>query len=275
MESVKYTSVISASPNRRLVKHFYEVYEFRYVLYQLVKQQLVLRYRRTLMGYLWTLVNPLLMMSVTALVFSTIFNMDLKIFAIFLFTGMIPFNYFSASVSQNSMSIIANEGLIKKIYIPKILFPLGMSIGMFVDCILTFVALFLIIIAVGTKITTALLFLPISFILIFVFSFGLSLIVSIVTVYFRDFQHILGVLMQALFFLSPILYKPESLKGSVAFLMVLNPIVPFIDLFRAPIYSGVIPANDMILKAMVFALLSICIGIYVFIKYERRLVYRL
>ncbi len=259
----------------KYLRYVVEIFDFKYVLYQLIKQQLVLRYRRTIMGYLWTLVNPLLMMSVTALVFSTIFQMDLKTFAIFLFTGMIPFNYFSTSVTQNSMAIISNEGLIKKIYIPKIVFPLGLSLGMFIDCILTSFTLFLIVIVVGGELTSALIFLPISFILLFIFSFGVSLVVSIFTIYFRDFQHILGVLMQALFFLSPILYKPESLKGSVAFLMVLNPIVPFIDLFRSPIYLGIYPSYDTVMKALLFSGISITIGLFVFIKNEQKIVHRL
>src|SRR3569832_2176940 len=114
--------------DKRILGYFSELYEFRFVLQQLVRQQLTLRYRRTVFGYLWTLFIPLLMMSVTAVVFSTILKMDLKTNAIFLFSGMIPFIYFCTSVTQSGLSLIGNEALIKKIYIPKILYPLGFSV---------------------------------------------------------------------------------------------------------------------------------------------------
>ena len=102
-----------------------EVSKFKFVLQQLVRQQLILRYRRTALGYLWTLINPLLMMSVTAVVFSTLFKLELKTYAVFLFAGMIPWNYFNSSVVQSGSSFINNESLIKKIYLPKSLFPLS------------------------------------------------------------------------------------------------------------------------------------------------------
>lgn len=101
-----------------------ELSSSRNVLSQLIFQQLILRYRRTALGYLWTLINPLLMMSIMAMVFSTLFKADLKSFAVFLFAGMIPWNFFSAVITQSGASFINNEGLIKKIYLPKVIFPL-------------------------------------------------------------------------------------------------------------------------------------------------------
>lgn len=108
-------------PNR-LLTYSSELYRFRFVLQQMISQQLTLRYRRTVLGYLWTLFNPLLMMSVTAVVFSTIFKMDLKTYAVFLFSGMIPFTCFSTIVTQSGQSLIGNEGLIKKFTYLKLFF---------------------------------------------------------------------------------------------------------------------------------------------------------
>lgn len=261
--------------NNRYLQYCLEVNRFRYVLYQLVKQHLVLRYRRTFMGYLWTLINPLLMMSVTAIVFSTVFKMDLKTFAVFLFAGMIPFNYFSTAVSQCAISITGNEGLIKKIYIPKLIFTLSTSLGLFIDCILTSATLLILIFVIGGKLSWPLFFLPFSFLLLFMFSLGLSMIVAVVTVYFRDLQHVLGIVLQALFFLTPILYKPEALAGKIAFLVALNPVVPFIDLFRAPIYLGTLPSNGTLLLSLTYTFISMVGGFLFFMKYERKLVFRL
>lgn len=259
----------------KFYQYLSELYEHRFLLQQLVKQQLILRYRRTLLGYFWTLFNPLLMMSVTAIVFSTIFKMDLKTYAIFLFAGMIPFSFFSASITQSGQSFIGNEGLIKKIYIPGLLFPLSTSLAVLIDSVLSAAALFIIILAIGGHMTLALIFIPISYVLLFLFSFGIALVMSISTVYFRDLQHVVGILMQAFLFLTPVFYKPESLQGKVAWLISLNPLTQFIELFRAPIYQGVFPDLSVVLNASMFSTLSLTIGIWFFRKHEHRVIFRL
>lgn len=260
---------------KNIYRYFLELYEYRYVLQQLVRQHLILRYRRTFFGYLWTLFNPLLMMSVTAVVFSTIFKMDLKTYAIFLFAGMIPFTYFSLSVTQSGQSLIMNEGLIKKVFIPKLYFPLGASMALLIDSVLTAVALFIIILVIGGKVTFALVSIPLAYLLLFLFSFGVAMIMTVSTVYFRDLQHVVGILMQALLFLTPVFYKPESLEGKVAWLIALNPLTQFVELFRAPIYQGIFPDVLVVFKAAVLAILSLIIGFWVFRNNEYRVAFRL
>tara|TARA_R110001592_G_scaffold363300_1_gene683450 strand:- start:32194 stop:32982 length:789 start_codon:yes stop_codon:yes gene_type:complete len=259
----------------RTYSFFGELSSSRNVLWQLVAQQLILRYRRTALGYLWTLINPLLMMSIMALVFSTLFNADLKTFAVFLFTGMIPWNFFSSVVTQSGTSFINNEGLIKKIYLPKIIFPLSITSALLIDTIFSFFALFIIILILDSPLSWALLFIPIAFLLLFVFTLGIGLITSIATVYFRDLQYVILIIMQALFFLTPILYKPEALKGKVAWLITLNPVVPFIDLFRAPLYLGSLPSQSTIVLSILFSLASITVGLIIFLWQEKKIVFRL
>lgn len=252
-----------------------ELYDSRNLLYQLVSQQLILRYRRTALGYLWTLINPLLMMSVMAVVFSSLFKADLKSFTIFLFAGMIPWNFFSLVVSQSCSSYINNEGLIKKIYLPKVIFPLSIAFSILIDSLLSFIALFIIILALGGTLSWALLFLPISFMLLFVFAFGVSLVVSIATVFFRDLQHIIIIAMQGIFFLTPIFYKDDVLIGKVAWLVRLNPVTPFIALFRVPIVEGSMPSGSIIFHATVISIFFIALGIMIFIRLSKKIIFRL
>jgi len=252
-----------------------ELLSSRAVLWQLVRQQLILRYRRTALGYLWTLVNPLLMMSVMAFVFSSLFKADLKEFAIFLFAGMIPWGMFNSVSTQSAGAFINNEGLIKKIYLPKIIFPLSIATALLIDSILSFVALLLIIIAIGGSVSWVLFFLPVAFLLLFMFSTGVGLITSVLTVFFRDLQYVIIIAMQGLFFLTPILYKHDALSGSVAMLVGLNPVVPFIELFRAPLYRGVVPGLSSIAIATLISLVTICLGLAYFYKQEKKIVYRL
>lgn len=252
-----------------------ELQKFAPVLRQLVRQQLILRYRRTALGYLWTLINPLLMMSVTAIVFATLFKVELKTFAIFLFAGMIPWNFFNSAVVQSSSAFISNESLIKKIYLPKLLFPLSVTLGILIDSFLSFIALFLIIVLLGGGVSWPLIFMPVAFILLFFFTFGLALIISIATVFFRDLQYIMTVAMQALFFLTPVIYNKQMLAGKIAWLVTMNPVASYIELFRAPLVEAALPSLSVITNATFFAVLSMALGVAIFIRYETKVVFRL
>ncbi|MCP5160070.1 MAG: ABC transporter permease [Hahellaceae bacterium] len=252
-----------------------EIKAYSNVLNQLVRQQLILRYRRTVLGYLWTLINPLLMMIVMAFVFSSLFHAELETFAVFLFSAMIPWNCFSAVVSQSAGSFINNESLIKKIYLPKLIFPLSVAWALLIDSFFSFIALFALIMLIGGKLSWALLFLPSAYMLLFIFSLGCGLIVSVATVFFRDLQYVIAIALQGLFFLSPILYKSDAIKGKVAWLVQLNPLVPFIELFRAPLFESSLPSPSIVMSSIAVALVTLVIGFIVFKRAENNIVFRL
>ncbi len=252
-----------------------EIFGYKNVVGQLLSQHLILRYRRTVLGYFWTLLNPLLMMAVMAVVFANLFKADLKTFAIFLFAGMIPWNFFNSVVAQSSGSIISNEGLIKKIYIPKLIFPLSISLALFIDSLLSFLVLFAIILLLGGSLSWALLFLPISFVLMFAFAFGLGVVASVATVYFRDLQYVIMIGLQGLFFLTPVFYKKEAILGGASWVINLNPVTPFISLFRDPILTGGIPNASVLMQAVVISVVSLILGLLVFMWAEKKIIYRL
>lgn len=258
-----------------LKNYIFDIKDRHNVLVQLVRQQITLRYRRTLFGYLWTLLNPLLMMTVSAVVFSSIFRMDLKSYAVFLFSGVIAFNLFATTVTQCGQSLVANEQLIKKVYIPKLFFPLAVSIAMLIDSVLMFVSLSLIIVLIGGHVSWALTGLLPAYVMLYFFALGIGLVMSVITVYFRDLLHIMAIIMQALIFLSPVYFKPETLSNKVRTLIELNPLTEFIELFRSPIFSGVFPPAQIYLQAAVYALLSLSIGIWFFSKHEHRVTFRM
>jgi ABC-type polysaccharide/polyol phosphate export permease len=260
---------------KNLINHLLELHAYRAVLRQLVRQQLILRYRRTALGFFWTLINPLLMMSVMALVFATLFKADLKNFTVFLFAGMIPWNFFSSVVTRSATSFILNEGLIKKIYLPKVIFPVSIAFAFLIDNALSFVVLFAIIIIMGGSLSWAVLFIPIAYLLLFFLTLGIGLIASVATVFFRDLEHVILIAMQGLFFLTPVLYKHDALAGKVAWLMALNPVVPFIELFRAPLYQASLPSPSVILQAALLSLSASAIGLFVFHRQEKKIVFRL
>ena len=253
----------------------YQLRKYHYVLYQIVIREVKQRYRGTFLGYIWTLINPLLMMITISLVFSTIFNLDFKSYFLFIFSGLIGFNLFSTIVSQCSLSLISNEQLIKNVYIPKIIFPLCTSITFFIDSLIFFISIYLVLLLSDAKLTIEILFLPVSFILTFLFSFGLSLIVSVASVFFRDLTHILTIIFQILIFLSPVYYKPDVLQGPVKSMVEYNPISQFIYLFRTPIVDNNIPDFKIIFISLFVSTLVLVLGLLIFKKFERKIIFRL
>lgn len=258
-----------------MVYFFSEMWKFRLVLRQLVSQYVTLRYRRTALGFLWTLINPLFTMVITTIIFSMMMRMPIKSFAVFLFTGLIPFTLFSNCVTQGGGAILESEGLIKKIYIPKQLFVTSKCLSILIDAILSFAALFVLALAIGAKLSSALIFIPVAFVLVFVFSYGISLAMSVVSVYFRDVQHIVGILLQAGYYLTPILYPLTMVPEKFRSIFLWNPMYYFVELFRQPIYHGVFPSSDVIVISAILASLSFIIGAAVFRKYEHTLIFRL
>jgi len=254
---------------------FFEIYDYRNVLIQLIRQYLKLKYRRTVLGYFWTLLNPLIMLLVLSIVFSSLLKIDLNKFILLLFAGLVPWNLFSQSIIQSLNTYLNNESLIKKIYIPKILFPLSVSLALVLDTLFFFIITFPFMFFLGAKLSMALLVIPLGLLLLFLFSFGITVLSSIITVFFRDFQWLIPVFLQALFFLSPIIYEKDSVIGILSLLNILNPLTPFLELFKAPLLFGVFPSLYCWSLCVVFSLCSALIGFFFHNKYQKKIIYRL
>jgi len=200
---------------------------------------------------------------------------DLRTFAVFMFAGMVPWNFLNGVVVQSASAFINNEGLIKKIYLPKMLFPLSIAVATLIDSMLSLVALFIIICLIGGEPSFALFFLPIAYVLLFFFALGIALMISVATVFYRDLQHVIFIAMQGLFFLTPIIYDKSAIVGGVEILLRLNPVAPFIDLFRAPIRYGQWPEWTTISHSLVITCISMALGLIFFLRQEKKIVFRL
>jgi ABC-type polysaccharide/polyol phosphate export permease len=165
--------------------------------------------------------------------------------------------------------------LIKKIYIPKIIFPISVVLTLFIDLLLSLAILVFLIIVLGGNISWVIFFIPIVLILLFIFAMGICLIVSVATVFYRDLQYILGIAMQGLFFLTPVLYVKDTVPKSLAALVSLNPLTPLIDAFRAPISHRIFPSFDTLLIAIVISFGTFALGLIVFLHQEKKIIFRL
>ena len=250
--------------------------KYEFLFFTLIQKQFILRYRRTLLGYLWNILNPLIALTILALVFSRLFGQDPREFAIFLFSGLVAFNFFSASLSIGSTTFLMHHGLMDKVYVPKILFPLTVITSAAIDSFLVFIALLLVMFFLGSPVSLSLLVLPVSYLALIIFTFGLTLIVSITTVFFRDFQQVLPYILQSLFFLSPILYPKTNFTDPIMSLILnINPISVYVELFRAPINEGRAPDLVFFYYGFSYGLVSLAVGLFIFLKCKHLIICRL
>jgi len=210
-----------------------------------------------------------------ALVFSSLLKWEFKDFVFLLFAGLVPWVIFSNTVIQSCTTFISNEELIKKILVPKILFPLSVAIALLIDGLIYFITVYPFVLIFGGKAGLAIALLPFAFILLFVFAFGLAMILSLMTTFFRDLQWLIPVAMQAWFFLTPILYDRKNIMGPLEWIVQINPLTPFIELFKAPLYMGVLPDPTNWVLCSILAIAMLFIGLNILARFQHRIVYRL
>jgi ABC-type polysaccharide/polyol phosphate export permease len=192
-----------------------------------------------------------------------------------LFSGLLPWNLVTSSLILGSNTVINNEPYLKKVYIPKLLFPL-VTLGVeLINFLFSLTSLIFLVMLLGARLGWSLLLLPLALALLALFMFGLIMLVSIVTVFFRDLSHILQIGLLGVFYLTPILYPISMLSGWVLEIIKLNPFYYFINLFHLIIYEGIMPSLSDWLPCIVLTVLSLSIGILVFQKRENDVIYRL
>lgn len=252
-----------------------DVKESKYVLSNFINQDLTVKYKRSVLGFFWSLLNPLATMMISSVVFGSIMRFELKDFVVFLYAGMLPWGYFGSASDLSGCSIINNEGFIKKIYMPKIVFPLTTVCSQFINMLFSMSALFLFMLVLGAKVTPALLFLPVAFLIIFLWTFGFSLLMATVNVYFRDMRYLMSVIMNAWYYITPILYPITAIPEKLRVIFYCNPGYYLVDMFRSPIYYNVLPDAKNILIAVGCALAVFVIGLACFYSKEKDFCFRL
>ncbi|MBI2757983.1 MAG: ABC transporter permease [Chloroflexi bacterium] len=260
-----------------LTRNFRDLVTYRYAIYNFISSNLRARYRRSALGFLWTLLNPLFTMGIMAIVFSTIFQSPVKNFSIYIFSGLLPWTLISNSMVIGSVSLVVGEGYLKKVYVPRFLFPLVIVGVEVVNFLLSLISLFFVALLLGAKISWALLALPFALLLTALFILGLVLIASILTVYFRDLSHIIQISFTALFYLTPIIYPVEFLSKSPLLMIVIkwNPFFYFVELFHTIIYQAKVPDISLWLISLGLTTISLALGFVIFSSREKDVIYRL
>lgn len=252
------------------------IYKFRYVISSYVTIHLRMRYRRSLIGFLWTVLAPLINYLIIALVFIYALNQSEADFFTYFFIGSVIFNVLSISLQRAPGIMLVNEMYIKKIYLPKIIYVLNTCAYEFTNFILTSVTLFVVGLIMGkVQISIALLVIPINLILLIFVLIGLCSFLSVSGVFFRDLLYIIPQVMQAFFFLTPIVYKPTVFPEKIQRLIQLNPFYHIIETFRFPILKGVLAPIEHYYYFLFFAITCFLFGYFLIKKYDNRIVFKL
>lgn len=241
-------------------------FQYKDLLYNLVSRDIKVRYRKSFLGMLWTVLNPLLMMIVMTIVFSTLFKSTIDNFPVYFLAGNLIFTLNSEITNNCTYAIIGNASLLKKVYIPKYLFPLSKAGSALVNLMFSLIAMFLVMIILRVPFLPTLLLLPIPIAYAFIFSLGLGLLLSAVTVYFRDIAYFYSVLLLAWNYFTPVFYPIEILPDFARKLMQLNPLYHYIDYMRNLILHGVVPGITENFVCLLMSIVMLVIGICVFYR---------
>lgn len=242
------------------------------LLRELVVRDLKLKYRRSFLGYVWSLLNPLLMMAVMTVVFSYMFRFQIPNYPIYLICGQTLWAFFNESTTLAMHSVIGNGSLIRKVYIPKYIFPLSRVLSSFVTMSFSLAAILIVMLVTGVPLAWAQLLVPVPLLLLLIFSTGIGMVLSAMAVYFRDIIHLYGVVTMAWMYLTPIFYPLDSLPAQVVALIKFNPMHHYIQFFRSLILHGALPEPAVWLWCLGSSIVAVLIGLLTFRKLQKNFI---
>lgn len=249
-----------------------ELYDYREMMYNLVKKDLRTRYKGSVLGFLWTFINPLLQLIIYTIVFSLIMRCNVDQFYIYLFIALIPWIFFTTALQGGATSIIYGKDLIKKVYFPRAIIPLSVVNAAFMNMLFSMVIVFAALLISGIGLSIYIIFLPVVMAIEYLFALGLALIFAALTVYFRDLEHILGIVIMGWFYLTPIVYTmdmvPEELRGYYKF----NPMTDIMAVYREILYYKQMPQLETLLGILMWSIIFIIVGYVLFQKLQKHFV---
>lgn len=240
--------------------------QYQFLLSELVKKGIKLKYRRSYLGIVWSLLEPLLTMIVLTIVFGTLYGNTDRTFPVYILTGRLLYSFFSQSTKAALKSIRQNSAMIKKVYVPKYLYPLSSVLFNYVIFLISLVVLALVSVILGVKPTWYLLQAPVALILILLIAYGCGMILATIGVFFRDMEYLWSVGLMLVMYTCAIFYYPSKLlKSGWAWILKYNPLYCVIDIFRSAIFGQ--PMNmHYVAYAAAFAIVSMAVGLLCFKK---------
>ncbi len=256
-----------------LTDFFIQLFGYREYLKQSVMRDLRKKYKRSALGYLWTMLHPLGMMLVIGTVLSHVMQVPFKDYAIFFLIGLLAWNYFNSTALMSLHSVRANARLFGQIALPKYIFVMSLVVSNFANYLLALVPLFLIMLVAGHQIPWTVLLFPIVVLPLVLVTTGLALILAVANVFFEDTLHLSEVALQALYFLSPVLYSRDRLPPELMKFLVLNPLFFQIESLRDILFFGVVPDGAAFALNTIASLCILALGLLIFRRSEDKFLY--
>jgi ABC-2 type transport system permease protein len=250
-----------------------ELVQYKELIRNIVSRDLKVRYRRSVFGVLWTILAPLLSMTVMWAVFQYALQVQIPNYPVYILSGIITWNLFVQSSAAGSASILNNAGMLSKIRLPRVIFPLSAVVNNLVNFLFACVAFVVVVLVTRAPLHWEMLLLPVVLLPLVLFAAGWSMLVSSLCVFFRDLQYMLDIGLQALFYLTPILYDPRSLPDKAAWIVQVNPLAKFVHLVRNALYSGEVPDPQTYAVAMLMGAGMFLLGWICFQRLQRKYVY--
>ncbi len=248
------------------------LFRYRNLLSYLVLRDVKVKYRRSFLGFTWSILNPLLMMAVIVTVFQNVFKLNIDNYPVYYLTGSIIYSFFSEATNSSLTSVLTNASLVKKVYIPKYIFPLEKCLFALVNALFSLVALVIVMIVLNVpfRLTSLLFVIPLLYSLIFII--GFSMIITTMNMFFRDISHLYSVFLSALFYMTPIIYPADAVPSQITILFKFNPLYYYITYLRELILYGYIPGLKFNLICFIFSFGALIIGLFIFKKNQDKFI---
>jgi ABC-type polysaccharide/polyol phosphate export permease len=271
------TNQITYDSSKRVhpaLEELQSVFQYRDLLIQLVRRDMVARYKRSILGVAWTMLQPLGMMVILSLVFSTLFH-GVRGYPTYILSGLISWTFFAQTTTASIYQIMWGARLFHRIYMPRTSFPISAAGTGVLNIVISLVPLLLITLISGIPLRWSILFIPVSMILLAAFALGVGLILSTLAIYFPDVVEMYQVVLTAWMYLTPIIYPESIIPEHYRYWLYLNPMYHLVKMFRMPIYEGVLPEPITILIGSVTALITLTAGWLIFSKKSDEFTYHI
>lgn len=252
-----------------MIKELKEVYMYRQMLFSLVKKDLRSRYRGSFFGFLWTFINPLMQLVIYSLVFPFLLKMQEENYSMYVFVGLLPWIFFTSSLQIATTSIVANGNLVKKIYFPRMILPFSVASTGVMNYIFGLVIVFAAILFSKISLSFYALLLPLVILSQYIFVVGMCLILSSLYVYFRDLEHIVGIVIMAWFYVTPVVFNISVFPPYAQKILLFNPMTQYISAYRNVLMYSKPPDLVGFLSVTLAAVLIFILGLWVFKRLER------
>lgn len=254
------------------MKVFKELYQYRELLKTNIKKEIRGKYKGSWLGVLWTFLNPLLMLAVYSFVFPYILRVNVENYTIFMIVALIPWNFFTTAIQMGTGSVVANGAILKKVYFPREIIPISVTTSQLVNFLITCIIMFAFIIFSGVGFSIHLLLFPVLVLIQYMITLAFTFILSAITVFIRDVDHFVSVILMLGFYATPIVYQANMLPQKFQWALNLNPMAQLVEAYRAILYYHQMPNWSILGIWGVASVVLLIVGYAIFKKLEKSFV---